>query len=327
MDQEDDVIQSETKGLIFICLFILLTISLITFTTDNPRANWLGLIGHGLGYGLNYLFGLMSIPACLIFGWTGWNLLQGKAIEEFKKELVCLSLATVSVCFLLNLFADLDPVVPTFLQNKIITQKLSVNVSHAKNIVRHNLGGVIAYFIYKDIPYVNLKNLLGEMGTSITFSLSFIVSLLVLTQTSIMPFVDNTQDLIKRFFAIRFKRRQKTEEADDEEEEELEEQESSELDQIESSLKYPSTKAPYEPDSSLDDVEKNIMIKQAPKLKKLATIKTTVRNGYSIPPASLLRNPKKIDAPNIKKDLKKQADVLEETLKSFGIEAKVGDIH
>jgi DNA segregation ATPase FtsK/SpoIIIE, S-DNA-T family len=328
MNEDDDVIQSETKGLIFICLFVLLTISLFTFNIDQPRDNWLGLIGYGMGYAMNYLFGIMSIPACLIFGWTGWNLLQGKYLDEFKKELVCLSIALVSVCFLLNLFADLDPNIPSFLKTKIITQKLKLSAGSVKNIFRHNLGGVLSYFIYKDIPYVNIKNLLGEMGTSITFSLSFIVSLLVLTQTSIMPFVDNTMDLVKKFFSIRFKRREKSEHDDDEEEEESEEEEEAvDLEEIEASLKTPSLKAPYIPDLGLDEITKNVMIKQVPKLRKLATIKTTVRNGYSIPPASLLRNPKKIDAPTLKKDLKKQADVLEDTLKSFGIDAKVGDIH
>src|SRR5690606_32059166 len=43
---------------------------------------------------------------------------------------------------------------------------------------------------------------------------------------------------------------------------------------------------------------------------------------------SLLSPPaQKADQPTLKKDLKRQADVLEETLRSFGIEAKVGEIH
>ncbi len=50
------------------------------------------------------------------------------------------------------------------------------------------------------------------------------------------------------------------------------------------------------------------------------------------PPISflLLRcsiNPKKVDQPSLKKDLKRQAEILEETLMSFGIEAKVGEIN
>lgn len=57
----------------------------------------------------------------------------------------------------------------------------------------------------------------------------------------------------------------------------------------------------------------------------------SVYNGdftsYSIPSTNLLTSPKKFDQTSLKKDLKKQAEVLEETLLSFGIEAKVGQIN
>ncbi|OJU82621.1 MAG: cell division protein FtsK [Chlamydia sp. 32-24] len=48
---------------------------------------------------------------------------------------------------------------------------------------------------------------------------------------------------------------------------------------------------------------------------------------FNLPSSNLLSNPKKIDQTNLKKDLKRQAEVLEETLLSFGIEAKVGQIN
>ncbi len=49
--------------------------------------------------------------------------------------------------------------------------------------------------------------------------------------------------------------------------------------------------------------------------------------NYALPSPTLLTNSKKIDQTSIKKDLKRQAEVLEETLLSFGIEAKVGQIN
>lgn len=48
---------------------------------------------------------------------------------------------------------------------------------------------------------------------------------------------------------------------------------------------------------------------------------------YVLPSPSILTNAKKMDQSSLKKDLKKQAEVLEETLLSFGIEAKVGQIN
>lgn len=48
---------------------------------------------------------------------------------------------------------------------------------------------------------------------------------------------------------------------------------------------------------------------------------------YSLPTGSLLTTPKKVDHAALKHDLRRQAEVLEETLQSFGIEAKVGQIN
>lgn len=49
--------------------------------------------------------------------------------------------------------------------------------------------------------------------------------------------------------------------------------------------------------------------------------------NYKLPTTTLLSQPKKVDQSSLKKDLKRQAEVLEETLQSFGIEAKVGQIN
>lgn len=71
---------------------------------------------------------------------------------------------------------------------------------------------------------------------------------------------------------------------------------------------------------------------ETPKKKREEAIKAQrVHNGdtahYQLPPVKLLSNPKKVDQSALKSDLKRQAEVLEETLSSFGIEAKVGQIN
>lgn len=71
---------------------------------------------------------------------------------------------------------------------------------------------------------------------------------------------------------------------------------------------------------------------ETPRSKREAAITAQrVHNGdftsFTLPGASLLTSPKKFDQSSLKKDLKKQAEVLEETLLSFGIEAKVGQIN
>ncbi len=67
------------------------------------------------------------------------------------------------------------------------------------------------------------------------------------------------------------------------------------------------------------------------KKRENALIAQSVHNGdftnFTLPPVSNLSNPKKVDQSSLKKDLKRRAEVLEETLLSFGIEAKVGQIN
>lgn len=70
----------------------------------------------------------------------------------------------------------------------------------------------------------------------------------------------------------------------------------------------------------------------SPKQRREAAIAAQrVHNGdftsYKLPQLNLLTNAKKLDHSSLKKDLRHKAEVLEETLLSFGIEAKVGQIN
>lgn len=80
-------------------------------------------------------------------------------------------------------------------------------------------------------------------------------------------------------------------------------------------------------------IEEPRQIKNPPKSSKRsrALEAQAVFNGdftnYQIPSANLLQAAEKVDQTSLKKNLKRQAEVLEETLLSFGIEAKVGQIN
>jgi S-DNA-T family DNA segregation ATPase FtsK/SpoIIIE len=81
------------------------------------------------------------------------------------------------------------------------------------------------------------------------------------------------------------------------------------------------------PDLPLKELDKTLPLNK----RDSALAAQKIHNGdfaaYRLPPETLLTQPKKIDQNSLKKDLKKQAEVLEETLQSFGIEAKVGQIN
>lgn len=65
--------------------------------------------------------------------------------------------------------------------------------------------------------------------------------------------------------------------------------------------------------------------------RQKALIAQSVHNGdftkFELPDSSLLTASKKVDQTSLKANLRRQAEVLEETLQSFGIEAKVGQIN
>lgn len=91
---------------------------------------------------------------------------------------------------------------------------------------------------------------------------------------------------------------------------------------------------PVNKPKTVKEAVKEIMkeIEKPPVTKRDMAIQSQrVYNGdftnYQLPPLALLTSPKKLDQSSLKNDLKKQAEVLEETLSSFGIEAKVGQIN
>jgi S-DNA-T family DNA segregation ATPase FtsK/SpoIIIE len=94
---------------------------------------------------------------------------------------------------------------------------------------------------------------------------------------------------------------------------------------IESPLDYDNREAFKRPDPSKEITDPKIRKREA------ALTAQSIYNGdftnYNLPSLGLLTNPKKVDQSSLKKDLKRQAEVLEETLLSFGIEAKVGQIN
>lgn len=78
------------------------------------------------------------------------------------------------------------------------------------------------------------------------------------------------------------------------------------------------------------NIEKQVAESQKQK-REAALSAQRVHNGdfssFKLPALNLLTTAKKLDHSSLKKDLRHKAEVLEETLSSFGIEAKVGEIN
>jgi S-DNA-T family DNA segregation ATPase FtsK/SpoIIIE len=282
----------EGKGLILLLISFLTLLCLLSFDADDRKANWLGLIGHGYAWLLVYLWGLVIYPIVGFTGWVGWKFLVDGAVPKLKSKLLYLGALAFSLTLLLSLMAEKKVPVPGALRHKILTETLTLSLPFPHHTTRHNLGGVPAYFLYRDLPSFSLQQILSDVGVGITFFLTAALSFLFLTEISLIDLFEKAKELPK-------KERQEAQPPPPELEEML--------------YKKP-----------------QIRIRTTnEKEEKIPTSQPTKKNfsGYELPSPSLLSNPKKVDQPMLKKELRRQAELLEESLLSFGIEAKVGDIN
>ena len=348
----------EIRGIILLALSSILLLSLVSFVYGKASENWLGYIGYAFAFITQYLFGLASYILIGFSIFLGWRLLCNKPIDNFGIKAVYLSVVILSSCLLLNVIAETHPHVGEHFSDAIYSKVIQLKVPKPIKKTRYYLGGAPAYYLYKDLPLLSLYKLLSNVGVTLVFSTMLLISSLLLTQIRLMPIVYFFRDRVvpvflaifapKNFvfayknlkpvftkipFNVRPKQITKA----------LEKK--SKVQQL-PNLSEPEDIAPYLPPNvkassdavvNLHDehealIEPTISKTVAKESKREKAIQEQkVYNGdyslYQIPDSSLLTPPMKNSHPSLKRDLRKQAEVLEETLLSFGIEAKVGEIN
>lgn len=344
------------KGLSLFITSIVLFLSLLSFSFGHDLHNWLGLVGFAIGWICHFILGLGSYIMCFILGWIGWRLLFNKSINHPYLKGTCFALLIISVCMLLSLIEDRSPGLGNMLSQLFY--------GDLKKMKLH-LGGAPVYFMYHDMPVFNLIRLVNTIGVALIFTTTLFVSLFFLfkiTPISIMRRLYGFFTTIKteakeahhntqeepldiplppqpeddtRYVKVRIPA-PPTPTTD------------SSGNQQEMMAIQPETNLKVRPSVSRK-VENHDFILDAPpppappapptpptpkpaaRKREAALTAQRIHNGdfagYALPSPSLLSNAKKIDQTSLKKDLKKQAEVLEETLQSFGIEAKVGQIN
>lgn len=297
MAKKTQTTHPELKGLLLIAIVFLTLLSLFTYDSHDRSTNWLGIAGHGYSWTLLYLFGITIYLIVGFLGWIGWKLLLKGEVPKLKSKIFYFTLFTFSLSMLLNLSAEKGLPIPGALKHKILTESIRLDLPYPQQTVRHNLGGVPFYYLYKDLPSFNLQRMLSDVGVGITFTLTGLLAFLFLTELTI-------NDIIQKIIERRSK-----------EEEPLL---SPEI--LEKKLSKPSVSSEPKPEIRI----RTVIEKEE---KKGRAVKASGSSGYELPPPSLLTSPKVVDQPQLKKELKRQAEILEESLMSFGIEAKVGDIN
>jgi DNA segregation ATPase FtsK/SpoIIIE, S-DNA-T family len=315
-------IPNDAKAIIYLVSAFLSFISLASFTFLDPASNWLGYVGYIASLGSAYLFGLASylLPAYLF--WLGALLLTKKKNSYSAVDHLHFFILLLSCSALLTVFADSYPDAAQKWSPSIISETATF---HMHTVVRHNLGGIPLYFLYADLPVIPLQKVLNPTGCSLIFSSLALVSFLFLTRVPIWTILQAigkaTLTIAKKFIQWAKKKREikpilpkaiKPVKINLPEEKKLTEVITAER-------------------MKPKNVETKPSIAPAPKKEPIAiptkSLILPIDSQYALPPSSLLSPPnQKIDSPTLKKDLMHQAAVLEETLRSFGIDAKVGEI-
>ncbi|MBI3211355.1 MAG: DNA translocase FtsK 4TM domain-containing protein [Simkania negevensis] len=193
----------EIKGLILLASSAFLFLSLVSFTFGAPKENWLGLIGYYSAYSLLYLFGLPSYFALAYAGWIGWKLLLSHTLEGLGIKTLYFSLFLLSICLLLNLFAETHQIENSLIRSHIYKETFSSGFPYFHRVHRYNFGGALLYYLYRDLPLCNLQKLLSNMGVFLTFSITGIISFILFTNTRLLPLIKKTGCFlieVKNFF-------------------------------------------------------------------------------------------------------------------------------
>jgi len=330
---------TEIQGFLILTFSIILLLSLVSFAYGQHARNWLGAIGYSVGWIMHSTLGVASYLICLFLGWIGWRQLFDKEIPHFSIKVMYFILLTVSVTVLLSLIEVEFPLLGSGLHELFYPEA-------ARYPIPYHLGGLPAHYLYHEIPTFNLKQVFNSTGVLLIFSSTLFASLLFFFNIPISEAI--------KWIASKLKRPPVAEA-------EVVEEEESDFKRL-VKLRMPTLQPAWAQETvHADESHQGDILAIKPKRKLLTRPSITQQaaapeepppppkpvprptkreaalesqkvwngdfKGYKLPQTGLLTPPAKVDQTSLKNDLRRQAEVLEETLISFGIEAKVGQIN
>lgn len=348
---------SEARGIFIIAASIFLFLCMFSFVDGHHEENMLGLMGHVIAHLLHYLFGLGSYILIGYMAFFGYKFMKYGRREPQPSKYVYLFMHVGSVCILLNMFAETKWLDFSPFYSRVYSESVTIKAAVPVKYTRYNLGGVPFYYLYKDIAKVNLHHLLGDVGVLLTFLNLAIIGFVLLTDLSFIrlarkifsyaPYISDFLVLMlrklllfmRKFSFLQVKHTQKEKKPP-----------------LASTFIPPYTgykekkvaKPVREPTLKEEKRALRQELKMLPKPKEQKIIKTHTfasdaeieiakqtkapkgkvrETNYNLPPLSLLSDTPEVDQTGLKRELQEKAQVLEETLASFSIDAKVGHIH
>lgn len=316
----------EVRGLLALSFAFVLMISLVSFSQGQDTHHLLGLVGVTTGFLLHACFGLSSYIIPFYLGWIGWRLLFNKSLNYVALKTLYISVLIISTCMLLSILEVKLTYAADFLNHLFYPPS-------RERPLNYHLGGAPFYYLYHDLPYISIEHMMNWLGALFLFATTWLASLLFLTKLSPIKLYFAAKGMVPELRPIKASDSPlalSEEPAPKPLESDLTRYVKSRTVAIET--KISSEEAPQlELDHKPRPISANTNVKREAKptlpLELALSEEIPPLTDYCIPSLSLLTNAKKVDQSHLKANLKKQAGILEETLQSFGIEAKVGQIN
>jgi len=288
----------------------LLSLSLVSYRINAPSHNLLGLVGHLTGWAFTYLFGLSSLLIPPFLFWICWRRLKKLELPPLKiVAFFCLLLSSAIIFSLLSYYF---PKIALLFKNWAYSNFYPTNSYYDPSKYRTYLGGVPFHHLFLDFKW-SLSRIIGFGGTFILFLSLGILSLGLLFEWSFS--FSKCESFFKKVFLKITSNRSKSQKIPAF-------AQSAALSLEEEALPPLYREDPLKPVT-------RIRIAEPPVTKYVERKSIPLKDfgSYKLPSPSLLTEVKTVEVAALKNDLRKQAEILEEALASFGIEAKVGDIH
>jgi len=305
----------EIKGILLALFVISQYLSLFTFSASQAKANALGLVGFSIAWFWYFFFGISSFFILLALGYHAYRLIYKSLAFDGRSYFFSLFLAGSALSLLVTIGTHFVP-----------SAEVQFNKLLGFSDMQLRLGGMPFYGIFHRLPYLNLENLFNFVGTAL-FSLT--VAFLSLVYFLEIPLKDLLIRIKDRFSA---KKKKAPIVINGHAEDITPKRLKARSQPITRSIEQLDHFLDVERDFPINPEVTNSAKKKVTKAKEvkpvlLAEPEQQSLGNFSMPSLDLLQTPKKVDSSPIVKELKTKADLLEETLLSFGIEAKVGQIH
>jgi len=289
-------------GVLLVAVSILIFASLVSHNPKDldfisspanaPIKNFVGIVGAYISGALHFVLGFSSyLVPILVFIWA-LNKFFRRSSRNFYIKLISTALLFLSASALFSMVTDIGP--STF---------------------RYESGGILGFY-FSDI----VGRYFGKVGSYIIVITLLFLSLLLATEFMIWPFVTaGIKKLIGFFANINFAPKPK----------EVKVKRAQpviipRIPKVEERPKEPVIKiAKPAGGGSAFGGKPEIKVSTKPKEPALVKYTPKVYGDYKLPGLDLLNSPPPIEERQIKEDLEKSSQILEETLLDFDIEAKV----